>query len=227
MIAVREHAGRVASAVRGESALALALKLGELDAETGPIPFKGFHEHFVRLERGRIRHTIFCYAQPTAGAQPDPDAQLHLFRLAGHILDLNYFCQRAHHDDALGVALQGTAVPQVLDAIIVRAAFFAALFENMLSVPAAGETTAVDFKAHRATLDRHLLMAGDLMLDPAHLTSLLPTQVWPHTGIELEIAPHEGDAFINGVYLPVAQATAVTEEMRQRSDVAASVSAAA
>lgn len=208
MLALLDTAHRVADAVSGEGSLSMPVIAGEPEATAGPFELKGFHEHFVKANRSGFTHLIFAYTHPSSGEGVDPNAQYHLQQLTGQALAFNLYCQRAELDEALIVALQSPDVPQVIDALLVRSAFFAAYFDNMLAAmpDEAGEALARNAGWHKANLTRHLLRAQDKMLAPENLEKLTPLKGWPFVGVELDIAPHDGDYFINGVYFPAEHA---------------------
>jgi len=208
MLSLLGASQRVADAIREESAVAMPVVADESEPEAGPLELKGFHEYFCARHQGGFGHLIFAYGQPMTGGAVDPNAQYHLQQLTGQALAFNLYCQRAHLDEALGVALQSPDVPAVVDALLVRSAFFAAFFDNMLAVLAdqGARATAPKLASHRANLERHLLMAQDKMLDPGRRESLTPLNGWPFVGVEIPYAPHDGDYFINGVYFPADHA---------------------
>ncbi len=192
-----ETASRIADAVRHETVVAVPTVLDDQpDPEAGPLVLKGFHRHFARLENGRVFHTVFAYRTPGDASDSDPNAQFHLHQLTGRAMEFNLFCQRADLDQAVGVALQSPGVPALVDAILVPAAFFTAVFDNMLATLEAAD--APDLATQRANIDRYLLMASDRMLDPGRLESLLPASPRQFVGAELDITPHDGDYFLNG-----------------------------
>lgn len=208
MLDLLETARRVADAVRGEGSIAMPVIAGEPEATAGPFELKGFHEHFMKPTRSGIGHLLFAYSHPVSGDGVDPNAQYHLQQLTGQALTFNIYCQRAELDEALIVALQSPDVPRVIDALLVRSAFFAAYFDNMLAVVPDERGEALERNAgwQKANLARHLLRAQDKMLAPENLEALTPLRGWPFIGVELDIAPHDGDYFINGVYFPAEHA---------------------
>lgn len=219
-----DTACHIADAVRNETAVAVPVILDDQpDPEAGPLLLKGFHRHFARIELGRPMHMVFAYRSPSAPARTDPNAQYHLHQLTGRAMEFNLFCQRAELDQALGVALQSPSVPDMVDAILVPAAFFTAVFENMLAMQHAPETqaSAADLAAHKANIDRYLLMASDRMLDPQRLQGLVPVAPWPFVGAELDVAPHDGDYFLNGIYFSAEHASMLLGAGATQSSAAA------
>lgn len=208
MARLLSEAQRIADAIRDEGAVAMPVIVDEPDPEAGPLPVKGLHVHFFDGVGADVRHVVYAYADPDDRRAVDLNAQYHLSLLTGHALAFNAYCQRAQMDEALGVALQSPEVPAAIDAILVRSAYFAAFFENMIAMQqAAGSASRdPDLSRHRATLDRYLLMAIDKMIRPKTAESLLPPQAWPFVGVEVPVVPHDGDHFINGVYFPANEA---------------------
>lgn len=218
-----DMAGRMADAVRGDTAVAMPVVLDEPDPTSGPLVLKGFHTHFIKAAGGKLMHRVVAYRQARGSDDLDPNAQFHLHQLTGRAMELNLFCQRAHMDEALGVALQSSHVPAMIDAILVPAAFFTALLDNMAAEQQARETGAVapGPGVMKANLDRHLLMATDRMLDPTKLQALLPMRSWPVFAAEIEMAPHDGDYFINGVYFPAEHARLLLDAAMPHASAAA------
>lgn len=216
-------ASRLADAVRSEASVPMPVILDDPDPAAGPFVLKGFHAHFVRLEAGEALHSVFAYRQQAGNEGVDPNAQYHLHQLTGRAMELNLFCQRAQLDEALGVALQSAQVPAMIDHVLVSAAFFTAFFDNMaVEMQRKADGARVpDLSAQRENLDRYLMMASDKMLDPGQLQRLLPAKNWPLFATEIEIAPHSGDYFINGVYFPADHARMLLGDRAQTSSVAA------
>ncbi len=215
---------RIADAVRAETAVAMPVILDDQpDPEAGPLVLKGFHRHFARADAGRVVHSMLAYRPPAAGSCTDPNAQFHLSQLIGRAMEFNLFCQRADLDQAVGVALQAPSVPAMIDAILVPAAFFTALFENMIARSSGSDADAAapDLTEQKATIDRYLLMASDKMLDPGRLENFRPIAVWPFIGVELEIAPHDGDYFLNSVYFPAEYARVLLQRESAQTSAAA------
>jgi hypothetical protein len=196
-------AGRIADAIRSDDTVSVLVDGHDPDPESGPLALTGFANNFIYFDDGRLRHSLLAYGDPARPGQADPNAQFHLHELTGHVLELNLFCQHAKLDDALGVALQSPHVPALIDSILVPAAFFAALTDNIL----ARDGGAPDLAADKANLERHLLMAADKMLDPKRMEALLPVKHWPFIGLVVPVAPHDGDYFLNGVYFPADHAS--------------------
>lgn len=196
-----DTAVQIADAIRAETAVAMPVLFDEPNPETGPLVLTGFHTHFAEAAGSRIVHRALAYRQPGSDGPLDPNAQYHLHQLTGRAMEINLYCQRAEMDGALGVALQSPSIAAMIDAVIVPAAFFTALVDNMI----AGADPSSE-AARRANRDSLFLLASDKMLEPSQLHDLVPVAVWPIEGVEVEIAPHEGDAFINGVYFPAEHA---------------------
>ncbi len=206
-MALLATAQQIADAVNQQGVVPVPIIVDDTDPEAGPLAFKGFGEHFVTYGPGGLGHVAYGYRNPHGDGTVDPNAQYHLQQMTGQILAFNLYCQRAELEDALGVALQAPDVGQAVDSMLVRLAFFAALFDNLISVqPRNGLVPHLDLQRHRANLDRHLLMASDKMLAPERLDELLPIKGWPLIGVEFTYEPHDGDYFINGVYFPAEHA---------------------
>lgn len=201
-------AGRIADAIRDQTSVAVPAIAEEPDPEAGPLVLKGFSAHFIETGASGLCHTLYAYSSPSRQGPIDPNAQYHLHQLTGQVLAFNLFCQRAELDEALGVALQAPSVPDVVDSILMRSAFFVAFFDNMIAL--AGHSAAMPdertMAAQRFTLDRHLLMAKDMMLVPDRAETFVPLKGWPFIGVELPVEPHRGDYFINSVYFPADSA---------------------
>jgi hypothetical protein len=207
VLALFATAQRLADAVDQQGIVPVPVIVDDTDPEAGPFVLKGFSEHFVTYGVNGIVHRIYGYRNPQGDGTVDPNAQYHLQQMTGQILAFNLYCQRAELEDALGVALQAPDVGSTVDSMLVRLAFFCALFDNMLTVqPRNGLVPHGDLPRQRANLDRYLLMARDKMLAPDCLEALLPIKGWPLIGVELPYKPHEGDYFINGVYFPAEHA---------------------
>lgn len=197
------RAGRIAASVREESRLEMPIVTEKLDPEAGPLPLKAFFEHFiVPGPNGSVGHRFFAYRYPEGGDAIDPNAQFHLQQLLGDALSFNLYCQRAHQEGCLGVALQAPIVPEFIDAIIVRSAFFTALIENLITCPKPQDS---QLDALKGTLDRYMLMASDAMLRPALLETMVPLKGWPVVLADMPAEAHDGDHFINGVYFTAEQ----------------------
>lgn len=211
--------GLVADAVRGEAYFDMPSVADELDALAGPLDLKGIHECFSTAGPDGLRHITFAYEHPTDDLGSDPNAQFHLQQLIGQALAFNLYCQRAHLDEALKVALQAPEVPSTVDKLLVGAAFFSAMFENMVEFASRDDGLMPEWNAgrQRATLSRHLLMAQDKMLAPERLDALTPMRGWPFVGLELLVAPHDGDCFINGVYFSADQARRILDHGKNTS----------
>ena len=215
---------RIADAVRGETVVAVPVILDDKpDPEAGPLLLKGFYRHFARRDDDCVVHSMLAYRAPDAGSPTDPNAQFHLSQLTGRAMEFNMFCQRAELDQALGVALQAPSVPAMVDAILVPAAFFLGLLENMIAMASDAEANvaAPDLTEQKATIDRYLLMASDRMLDPRGLEGLRPAVAWPFVGIEIDIRPHDGDYFLNSVYFPAEHARVLLGEGQAATSAAA------
>jgi len=207
LLALFATAQRIADAVNQQGIIPVPVIVDDTDPEAGPLVLKGFSEHFLTQDTGGLGHLVYGYRNPQGDGTVDPNAQYHLQQMTGQILAFNLYCQRAELEDALGVALQAPDVGSTVDSMLVRLAFFCALFDNMLTVqPRNGLVPHIDLQRHRANLDRYLLMASDKMLEPGRLKDLLPIKGWPLIGVELAYEPHDGDYFINGVYFPAEHA---------------------
>lgn len=206
MVALLGTARVVADAVRVEGVFPMPAIADAFVPEEGPLALKGFPEYFTTRGAQGPGHVIFAYGQPGGGGI-DPNAQYHLQQLTGQILTFNLYCQRAAGDEALAVALQAPEVPHLVDAILIRSAYFAAFFDNMLGICSG----PADLQRQRSNLDNHLLMAQDKMLDPGRRASLVPLKGWPFIGVEVPYPPHDGDAFVNGVYFPAEYARLLLE----------------
>lgn len=201
-------AGRIADAIRNQTTVAMPVITEEPDPESGPLSLKGFTAHFIETSGAGLSHPMYAYGSPSRKGPIDPNAQYHLQQLTGQVLAFNLFCQRAELDEALGVALQAPTVPDIVDSILIRSAFFVAFFDNLIALAAMPGATPDErtMAAQRFNLDRHLLMAKDMMLAPDRADTLVPLKGWPFIGVELPVEPHTGDYFINGVYFPADSA---------------------
>ncbi len=206
-------AGRIADAIRDQTSVAVPVIADEPDPEAGPLALKGFSAHFIESGARGLSHVMYAYGSPSPQGPIDPNAQYHLQQLTGQVLAFNLFCQRAALDEALGVALQAPSVPDVVDSILIRSAFFVAFFDNMMALAGKSDTTPDEptMAAQRFTLDRHVLMAKDMMLVPDRAETFVPLKGWPFIGVELPVEPHRGDYFINSVYFPADSARLLLE----------------
>lgn len=178
---------------------------GEYQPEAGPIDIRVLDGYFTFTQRGRTFHPIYGYALPGSSSEVNDGAQLHLHQLTSRMIELNGFCQRAAQDDALGVALQLPALPELVDRILVGSAFFVAYFENLALTTSQSSTaepsvTAIDYAPLAANLERRRLMASDHMLVPEKLEAYVPFGPWPHIGVETLTRAQQGQRFINKVY---------------------------
>ncbi|MBS0244226.1 MAG: hypothetical protein JSS20_18815 [Proteobacteria bacterium] len=210
---------RLADAVRSEGSIAMPITLDEPDPEAGPLNVKGFYEHFIGRVDDRISHRIWGYTEPRPKADLDPNLQFHLHELVGEAMAFNVYAQRAHMDEALGVALQSPDVPAAVDSLLVKAAFLTAVFDNLSARIAKfdGRIDEATLAYDKANLDRHLLIAKDKMLAPERFSALLPPKRWPFVVAERSVAPHDGDYFINLVYFPAEHAAIVLCTQKARS----------
>jgi len=199
-------AQKVADAVREQGLIPVSVLDGETDPEAGPFMLKGFSHHFVTRGPSGLGHVIYGFQRPNGEGPVDPNAQFHLQQMIGDLLSFNLYCQRAAMDVALGVALQAPDVADRIDGTLVKLAFFAAFFDNMLTNRPDGATPE-DLERQRGNIERHLLMAQDKMLDPSRLDARVPSIAWPFVGVEVPFEPHDGDYFINSVYFPAEQAS--------------------
>lgn len=198
--------GKIADAVREEGTIAnMPVILDEIDPETGPLRVKGLQERFCIGAGRTLRHAVYVFASPTGQGETDLSAQHQLQALFGDILAFNRYCQRAHLDEALGVALQSPHVPEVIDRILWRSAYFTAFFDNLVQKEIAGAAGGVPASsdAERRNVEKRLLMAEDKMLEPSHAKAMPPiAPSHPYTAVETMVEPHRGDYFLNGVYVP-------------------------
>jgi len=208
MAALFATALQIVDAVRDQGAFPMAaLGLGdETDPESGPFVLKGFCNHFVTRSLSGMGHVIYGYQRPNGEGPIDPNAQYHLQQTIGDLLAFNLYCQRAAIDEALGVALQSPDVADKIDGMLVKLAFFTAFFDNMTSARRDGTVSDEDLENQRSSIERHLLMAQDKMLDPSRLDARAPKVEWPFVGVEIPFEPHDGDYFINSVYFPAEHA---------------------
>ena len=198
----------VADAIRNGGTLTLTGMTADLQPDAAPIDIRVLNVFFTFIERGRTFHPIYGYALP--GTQPEAidGAQQHLFQLTSRIVELNTYCQRAAQDDALGVALQLPALQELVDRILVGAAFFTAYFENLVLTKSqtrasrAGDPSSIDFAPLTSNMERRRLMASDQMLVLDKIGAYLPFGPWPHVGVETVTRAQDGHHFINTIYFP-------------------------
>ena len=208
MLGFLKQTATVATAIRTGGAITLARLDAEFQPEATPIDIRVLDEFFTFTERGRTFHPIYGYALPDAPSEANDGAQHHLHQLTSRIIELNVFCQRAAQDDALAVALQLPALPELVDRILVGAAFFTAYFENLALTKAyAGAdserlSSTIDFVGLSNNMERRRLMASDQMLAPDKIGAYAPFGPWPHLGIETLTRAQQGQRFINRIYFP-------------------------
>lgn len=229
LAAMMTAAIRLADAVRSEGAVAMPIILDEPDPETGPLEVKGFYEHFIDASERAVAHRLFAFATPEIGSSIDPNAQFHLQQLIGEAMAFNVYAQRAHMDEALGVALQSPDVPARVDSLLLKSAFFTAVLDNLSAREAkfGGRIDEATLAYDKANLERHVLMAKDKMLDPERALALMPVRVWPFYLVEQQVAPHDGDYFINLVYFPAEYATILLETAKSKAKPAPALDAVA
>ena len=197
---------KIADAVREQGLIAVPVTGEDTEPEAGPFVLTGFPLHFVTRNHAGIGHLTYGYQRPNGDGAIDPNAQFHLQALVGQLLAFNLYCQRAEMDEALGVALQAPGVDAKVDAMLVKLAFFAAFFENMLALPETEIISDDMLEAHRANVERRLLIVQDKMFDRSRLDAYLPPVEWPFVGVSLAFEPHADDYFINCVYFPAEHA---------------------
>lgn len=196
----------VAEAVRTGDTLELPGLDIELQPEALPIDIRILEDYFTFSQNGRAYHPTYGYALPGAPPRPDDSAQRQLHQLIGRIIELNVFCQRAARDDALAVALQLPALPELVDRILVGTAHFAAYFENLVLTNAhsSSDLSTIEFAPMLLNVERRRLMATDSMIMPEKVEAYVPFGPWPHVGIETLTQSVGGERFFNKVYFPQA-----------------------
>ena len=208
MLGILAQTITVANAIRNDGSITLTGLDTEFQPEATPVDIRALEEFFTFTERGRTFHPIYGYALSDTQTETNDSAQHHLHQLTSRIIELNVFCQRAAQDDALGVALQLPALPELVDRILVGAAFFAAYFENLALIKshtaANNETPSptIDFAPLSNNMERRRLMASDQMLAPDKIGAYAPFGPWPHIGIETLTRAQQGQRFINKIYFP-------------------------
>ncbi len=217
MLRTLRTTGLIADAIRTNGTLMLSGVMDDFtDADRSPIDIRDLAEHFTYSDGAMLLHPFFGYATPAQPDRIDPSAQFQMLELVGRIRDLNTHCQDGHRNEALGVALQSPQLPEIVDKILVEAAFFAAYFDNLATTQAfitgnAQGQSLPDFTMLKSCHDRHKLMAFDHMLNPGKLERLLPHAVWPHLGVEIGRRHEAGHQFVNGIYFPAAYASQLIE----------------
>ncbi len=214
---ILKSASAVAEAVRTGGTVPVFGIADEPDPDASPITLTGFSSLFSYTDGQRKMFAVYGYAAPGDPDRIDPNAQCHIHDLVGRIRQLNLYCQQAHADEALVVALQSPRFPPLIDQVIAGAAYFAAYFANLkitqpflLAVPPQ-VATFPETASLKATVDRYMLMASDGMVEPKKLQDYLPHKAWPYFGVETAWRNHDGQQFINSVYFPMEYAKAVRE----------------
>ncbi len=208
MLRIIADTAHVADAIRDNGTVPISGVADDTDPVASPVPIRDLVDHFSFNAGGTLLHPFFAYATPGSPEQIDPSAQFQLLALVRLIRELNVFCQDAHHNEALAVALQSPKLPALVDCILVSAAFFAAYFDNIavthgfITGAASPGKALPDFARLQNTFDRHKLMASDRMLDPASLDAMLPAAPWPHLGVEIARRHEAGEQFVHGIYFP-------------------------
>jgi hypothetical protein len=205
------EAGRLADAIRDRGVVAMPAIIDTPVPEAGPLQLKGFVDHFAYLVGGRICHAVLALRDAAKASGVDMRPQVGLQELTGRILELNQYCQQAELDDALGVALQSPQLPGLVDEILVGLATYAAFAENLVrSLPISERPAQPADEAFSgrdaAAGQRYRRMAADKMLDPARIPLQLDMSAQPFEGVITQVAPHDGDYFINFVYFPAGLA---------------------
>ncbi|MFV0297500.1 MAG: hypothetical protein ACK5JT_15400 [Hyphomicrobiaceae bacterium] len=206
--------GRISSAIHDHRVIPVPVVADQPDPEAGPVKLKGFADHFAFIENDRITHTILALAPSDPAIAIDTGPQRRLADALGRIRNLNLFCQQAQLDDAIGVALQSPHIPAFIDETLAEIAWLAtftdraiaALPEDMKPTPSAVEVNVAT--PETGLQDRYLRMAADMMLTGARIIRPAdrPGADPAMRPVMLPVAPHTEDYFINGVYLPAADA---------------------
>lgn len=204
MLGFLMQAATVATAIRTGGAITLARLDAEFQPEATPIDIRVLDEFFTFTERGRTFHPIYGYALPDAPSEGNDGAQHNLHQLTSRIIELNVFCQRAAQDDALAVALQLPALPELVDRILVGAAHFTAYFENLALIKAQASSgpMTIDYAPLLQTVERRRLLATEKMLAPDKVEAYAPFGPWPYIGIETLTRPLTGQRFHNKIFFP-------------------------
>ena len=212
MLRLLQTTGSIAEAIRTNGTIMLSGVIDDtIDPSAAPVELRDIAEHFSFSDGTNLLHPFFGYATPDRPEQIDPGAQFQILELVTRIRELNAHCQDGHRNEALGVALQSTKLPRIVDGILVAAAFFAAYFENLATTQAfitgsAQGRLLPDFAMLKASYHRHKLMAYDRMLSPENLDRLSPNPVWPQLGVEIPRRHEAGEQFVHGIYFPSAYA---------------------
>ena len=96
-----------------------------------PLPNEDIGELFSYPSSGGTLHPVYAYNYLDLPDQLDVSAQVHLSEMISGVTELNAICRDAWEDGALSLAAQSKRVRELVDQVIVAAAFFSALFENM------------------------------------------------------------------------------------------------
>ncbi len=194
----------LADAIRNGETIELSGWDVVLQPDVAPIDIRALDGYFTFAENGQTVHPTYGYALPGSPNQPDDSAQQHLHELTSRIIELNGFCQRAAQDDALGVALQLPALPELVDRILVGAAHFTAYFENLALIKAQASSgpMTIDYAPLLQTVERRRLLATEKMLAPDKVEAYAPFGPWPYIGIETLTRPLTGQRFHNKIFFP-------------------------
>lgn len=195
-----------------------------------PIDISDLASHFSWGAGSHRLNAVYAYAYPAGPSGPelaaalegcDTRAQLNLLDLATDILQINATCSAANREGVLGVAVQSPGIRETVDRVIVPAAFFSGFFESMLIAQpkfsgAAGERDKpLDLARLKAVMERRLAVARNAMLAPERYDDLVPNKRWPIVGLELGCHDHEGQRFLNEVYLPKELAEPVLAKLAE------------
>ena len=190
-----------------------------------PLPNDAVGELFSYPSSGGTRHPVYAYNYLDLPDQLDVSAQVHLSELIDGVTELNSICREAWEDGALSLAAQSKRVRDLVDQVIVAAAFFSALFENMRKLQplfAADAGFEPGVAMLRQSYEHYRSLAREAMLAPERLDDLMPSRRWPLIGVEIAWKDHPGQRFINNVYFPVEQARPIMarlERMRAAADL--------
>lgn len=219
MLRILTEAGQVASAISTDGGIVMRGVGEEIDPEAAPVLLRGFNEHLIVIEGGTSRLPFFGLVSPSEPERINPCPQFHLLDLVKRTRELNVYCQQAHSDGALAVALQSPGLPEKVDRIVALAAFFAAYFESLaVTQPHHGivpgrSRTPIDLDQLKASYDRYRLMAVDRMVMPERLEDYLPAFDWPSFGIEILRRPETGHGSFHGIYFPTELARQLTDKL--------------
>lgn len=218
MLRILGDASQLALAVSTNGSVPVRGIADELDPEVSPISLRGFGEHFQVVDQECTLYPFYGLISPREPDRVSPAPQFQLLDLVARIRDLNVFCQQAHRDEAVGVALQSPGMPLRIDAILALAAHFVAYFEclgvtHTMTGTHSGKTrTPVDLDRLKAIQQRYRLMASDRMVEPETLDAILPVVDWPVWGVEILRRPETGHALVHGVYFPADLARQMSQK---------------